>query len=74
MPVLMPQAFQRHSVYASMGGRALGGSTSGTNPSLLIPQGLKLPQTHTPRGGYLYQCRPSVPSRAPGLCQLGLEP
>lgn len=77
MPVLMPQAFQRHSVYASIGvGRGVrrGISTSGTNPVLLIPQGLQLPQNHTPGGGHLYQCRPQCPHVPHGSASLAQNP
>lgn len=72
MPVLMPQAFQRHCVCQSWGGWRRG--ILGANPGLLIPRGLQLPQTPTPGGGQLYQCRPHCPHAPQGFASLAQDP
>lgn len=50
------------------------GGILGANPGLLIPRGLQLPQTPTPGGGQLYQCRPHCPHAPQGFASLAQDP
>lgn len=73
MPVWMPQAFQRHSVSASTGAGGGEGHLRGKSRASDSTRAPTTPSPHPWRWAAI-PLQASLPSRAPGLCQLGPGP